>query len=99
MVDLRPVNKLPPAKRIGKIFVIAPPELIALKVIACHQRRAQPKSGTDWRDVAELLLQFPALKQHQGAVLEALKAEGADRAVLNLWKKLVAEKIQAGDDE
>jgi hypothetical protein len=29
---------------------------------AFHQRRGKPKSGTDWRDIAMLLLAFPDLK-------------------------------------
>jgi hypothetical protein len=40
-------------------LVVSPPELIANKVIAFSSRRDKPKSGTDWRDVAMLLLQFP----------------------------------------
>src|SRR5260370_34746701 len=58
LVDVRPVETLPPAKRVKKILVVTPPELIAGKVAAWVRRRAKPKSGTDWRDVAVLLLTF-----------------------------------------
>jgi Nucleotidyl transferase AbiEii toxin, Type IV TA system len=60
LVDLRSVESLPGAERIAGVLVLAPAELIASKVIAYHQRRGQPKSGTDWRDLAMLLLTFPA---------------------------------------
>ena len=47
LVDLRPVEKLPLAQRMEQILVATPAELIASKVIAYHQRRGMPKSGTD----------------------------------------------------
>lgn len=77
LVDVRPVEKLPSTQRIEQVPVIAPADLIALKVIAFHQRRGQPKSGTDWRDVAMLLLIFPEFKQEQSLVAERLRAMSA----------------------
>lgn len=62
LVDIRLVATLPPSRRIAEVLVATPEELIALKVIAYHMRRGQPKSGTDWRDIAMLLLAFPDLK-------------------------------------
>jgi hypothetical protein len=59
------------------VLVVAPADLIAGKVIAYHQRRGQPKSGTDWRDVAMLLLTFPELKRDPGRVRDCLLAAGA----------------------
>ncbi len=101
LVDIRLVQTLPPSQRIAKVLVASPEELIALKVIAYYQRRGQPKSGTDWRDVAMLLLTFPELKRDDGPVTECLKAEGAGEEVLNLWRDLVKQEIQstAEDDE
>lgn len=98
LVDIRPVKSLPPTKRIAKILVVVPAELIAGKVIAYHQRRGKPKSGTDWRDLAMLLLTFPELKKDSGAVLERLQAAGVEQAVLEVWKELVAQEIQSADD-
>jgi len=68
-------------------------------VIAYHLRRGKPKSGTDWRDLALLLLTFPELKQESGAVRERLQAAGADAEVLGLWRELVSQTISAEDDE
>ncbi|MBM4044718.1 MAG: nucleotidyl transferase AbiEii/AbiGii toxin family protein [Planctomycetes bacterium] len=98
LVDLRPVAKLPPARRVEDVLVAEPPELIASKVIAYHQRRGQPKSGTDWRDLAMLLLRFPQLKRESGPVAERLQAAGADAAV-SVWKEIVAQKIQPPDED
>src|SRR5436309_7148155 len=65
LVDLRLVDSLPDAERIEDVLVTSPTELIAQKVISYHGRRGQPKSGTDWRDLAMLLLAFPELKQEE----------------------------------
>ncbi len=59
LVDVRAVHELPSSERIAGVLVTAPAELIVIKVIAYHRRRGQPKAGTDWRDLAMLLLRFP----------------------------------------
>lgn len=99
LVDLRPVKALPSAQRIEQILVLSPAELIASKVIAYHQRRGKPKAGTDWRDLAMLLLTFPALKADAGAVMDCLQAVNVDAAILTVWRELVAQDIQATEDE
>ena len=99
LVDIRLVQSLPPSQRISQVLVASPEELIALKVIAYHQRRGQPKSGTDWRDVAMLLLAFPELKQNDGLVTERLKAENAGEDVMNLWSDLVKQTIESTDED
>lgn len=99
LVDIRLVAALPPSKRISQVLVASPEELIALKVIAYYQRRGQPKSGTDWRDVAMLLLAFPELKGNDGLVAERLKAENAGEDVINLWRDLVKQDIQSTDED
>ncbi|MEO5887427.1 MAG: nucleotidyl transferase AbiEii/AbiGii toxin family protein [Anaerolineales bacterium] len=99
LVDIRHVSSLPPAQRISQVLVASPEELIALKVIAYHQRRGQPKSGTDWRDVAMLLLAFPELKQDKGAVVERLQAAHAGEDIINLWGSLVKQEIQPAEED
>jgi hypothetical protein len=99
LVDIRPVETLPPTKRISKVLVVTPPELLANKVISYHQRRDKPKSGTDWRDLAMLLLTFPELKRDSGPVVERLHAAGVNQAVLNVWKKLVSQEIKPTEED
>ena len=99
LVDLRPAESLPRAERIEDVLVISPPELIAHKVISYQARRGQPKAGTDWRDLAMLLLTFPELKKEQGAVSEALKSLGANDDILRTWCELVEEKLIEPDEE
>lgn len=99
LVDIRPVPKLPPTRRIAQVLVATPEELIAQKVIAYHQRRGQPKSGTDWRDVAMLLLAFPELKNEEGAVKERLRAANASDDTMRLWSEIVKQEIRAADED
>ena len=63
------------------------------------RRRGKPKGGTDWRDIAVLLLKFPHLKATQGAVSERLAAASADAEALKAWEGLVAQQITAEADE
>ena len=99
LVDIRLAAALPRSKRIAQVQVIAPAELIASKVLAYHRRRGQPKSGTDWRDLAMLLLAFPDLKRTPGLVSDALRAMGADQRTLAKWQSLVAQEIRAEDED
>ena len=99
LVDVRNTESLPRAERIEDVLVISPPELIAHKVVSYHARRGQPKSGTDWRDLAMLLLTFPELKKKTGAVSEAMKLMGAKDDVMETWRGLVEEKLIEPDEE
>jgi hypothetical protein len=62
-------------------------------------RRGQPKSGTDRRETAMLLLAFPHLKSETSLVAERLRAENADEEVMNLWRELVNQEIQATEED
>ncbi len=99
LVDIRPVNQLPPTKRIAQILVATPEELIAQKVSAMHQRSGQPKSFTDRRDLAMLLLAFPELKNENSAVAERLRAVNASEEVMQLWREIVNQEIRAADED
>ena len=100
LVDVRLVETLPPSQRFEEVLVVEPAELIASKVIAFQRRRGTPKSGTDWRDLASLLLTFPEFKRESGPVAERLRAAGADDDALAAWRDLVAaELLPAQEDD
>jgi hypothetical protein len=99
LVDIRSVAELPPAKKVKKVLVVTPPELIADKVAALVRRRGRPKEGTDRRDLAMLLLTFPELKTEAGPVMERLRASGSSDDVIAAWKVLVAEEILPEDED
>lgn len=99
LVDVRQVAVLPPCVVIAGVQVPTPDELIAEKVIAWSVRRRQPKGGTDWRDIAMLLLLFPELHSLSGAVSARLSAAGVPGPVLDLWKEICLTTIEAPDSE
>jgi hypothetical protein len=99
LVDLRTVSTLPPTQRVAGVLVVTPAELIANKVIAFRRRHGRPKSGSDWRDLAMLLLTFPDLKSDTGPVRDRLEAAGADATALTAWRQLVAQEILPEDDD
>jgi hypothetical protein len=99
LVDLRPVASLPESQTIEDIRVVTPPELIAHKVISYNALRGNPKAGTDWRDLAMLLLTFPELKSESGAVSEKLRWLAASEEVMKEWQDLVFQKISLPDDD
>jgi hypothetical protein len=99
LVDIRLIERLPPAQWIQELLVIAPADLIAMKVIAYHQRRGRPKSGTHWRDIAMLLLTFPEFKRDPGPVRDRLLAAGVDPLVMAAWEEFVAQELRPADEE
>lgn len=99
LVDVRKVSSLPSAQRIEQVLVMAPAELVASKLISYYQRRGKPKSGTDWRDLAMLLLAFPELKQQSSQVLNCLRAAGTSEKILELWQEIVEMEIDEEEDE
>lgn len=102
LVDVRSIQKLPSTQQIDEVAVLTPVELIASKVIAMLQRQGKPKAGSDWRDLAELLLVFPELKTETSLVTERLQfaiKDGADPAILNTWKNLVDLEIHPEDND
>jgi hypothetical protein len=99
LVDIRAVELLPATQRIAQVLVIAPADLIASKVTAYYQRRGKPKAGTDWRDLALLLLTFPELKQEHGLVAKLLQEAGATPEIVAVWRDLVAQELQLPDED
>jgi hypothetical protein len=101
LVDLRPVESLPPTQRIEGVLVVTPSEVIAGKAISYMRRKGKPKSFTDRRDLAHMLLKFPEFKTVDGPVQLRLESQGADEQTLLFWRELVAEEIvpEEEDDE
>ena len=99
LIDIRMAETLPASQRMAEVLVMLPSELVASKVISYYQRRGKPKAGTDWRDIALLLLVFPELKTEEGEVLARLKASEVDFAVLNVWHEIVHQEILTEDED
>lgn len=99
LVDVRPVDSLPPAQRVKKVLVVTPPELIANKVASMVSRGKKRKGIMDHADLAILLLTFPELKAEEGPVAERLRAASASPEVMAAWMDLVAEEILPEDED
>lgn len=99
LADVRTVATLPPAQPIEGVLVVTPTEVIVGKVISCVRRKGKPKSFTDRRDLAHMLLKFPELKTTHGVVEERLLAENAGEESLLFWQQLVAEQILPEEDD
>ncbi|MGB3692982.1 MAG: nucleotidyl transferase AbiEii/AbiGii toxin family protein, partial [Spirulinaceae cyanobacterium] len=99
LVDIRQVETLPENRPFEGVLVMAPESLVVSKVIAYYQRRGKPKAGTDWRDLALLLLAFPELKVESGVVMASLRAAGVEEAVISLWREIVATPIETDDED
>jgi hypothetical protein len=98
LVAARQVPTLPEAERIDDVLVVTAAELIARKVVSYHSRRGQPKGGTDWRDIALLLLKFPELKTESGIVADILNSIGTNEEV-QTWNELVHQEISKPDED
>jgi hypothetical protein len=99
LVDVRSVASLPPAKRVKKVLVVTPPELIANKVLSMVARGNKAKGLIDKADLYRVLLTFPDLKSIEGPVAERLRTAGATKDVMAVWKEIVAQEIQPEDED
>lgn len=98
LVDVRPVESLPPSQRVDEVLVVTPAQLMAEKVLSMVQRTDVAKSLIDQADLIRLLRTFPHLKTGEGEVAERLQAMDASAEVMEAWKKLVAQDITPADE-
>ena len=96
LVDVRAVAEFPETETVEDIRVLSPVELIASKVISFQSRRGKPKAGTDWRDLAVLLLRFPELKEK---ISQTLRAKNVGAAVLETWAEIASQDFRVEDED
>jgi hypothetical protein len=99
LVDVRQVDVLPPHAEIEGVKVLSPLELLVSKVISYARRKGKPKAGTDWRDIAYLLLKFPELRVEEGPVLQSLVSAHTSEDIIRTWRELIAEEIVSDDED
>jgi len=96
LVDIRLIENFPETQTVEDIQILSPLELIISKVISFHSRKGKPKAGTDWRDLAVLLLQFPELKEK---VVGNLQTKNVGKAVLETWAEIARQDFQAETED
>jgi hypothetical protein len=99
LVDVRPVQKLPPRQMVEDVAVIKPEEAIANKVMSVQARGNKEKGMTDTRDLMGLLRTFPELKTTQGPVHDRLIANNASPEVFTLWQEWVDRVLEPEDED
>lgn len=99
LADVRNVERLPSCKRLQKVLILAPPALIAYKILSMIARPKTPKGLTDAADLRRLVLRFPELKAEEGLVADALRRLEAPSQAFNAWETLVGEEILPEDED
>ena len=99
LADVRNVERLPDCKRLQKVLILTPPELIAYKVLSMIGRSKTPKGLMDAADLRRLVLAFPELKTDEGPVADALRRLDAPPQAFKTWQTLVAEEILPEDED
>ena len=96
LIDIRLITEFPNTEVIEEIQILSPLELIVSKVISFHSRKGKPKAGTDWRDLAVLLLRFPELKEK---VEEILQTKNVGDAILKTWAKIERQDFEFENED
>lgn len=96
LIDIRPVLEFPETEIVENIQVLSPLELIVSKIISFQSRYGKPKSWTDRRDLAVLLLRFPELKEK---VSENLRTKNVGKAILETWAEISSRDFQFDDED
>lgn len=99
LVDIRAVDILPPARNIGGVLVVSPENLVAQKIQSYVARKGRPKSWTDRRDLAMLLVEFPQLQRNPEIVKNCLRESGASEQVLRACDEIMHEKVIPEDED
>lgn len=99
LVDVRQVAQLPPFREIGRVRVVEPVELVAMKAISTAARKGQEKGLSDRLDLYRLLRVFPELRAEDGPVPARLAALGADTASVAAWREVVQSPLEVDDEE
>lgn len=96
LADVRLVSEFPNTKTIENINILSPIELIVSKIISFQSRYGKPKSWTDRRDLAVLLLQFPELMEK---VTENLQNKNVGEKILETWAEIGNQDFQIEDED
>jgi predicted nucleotidyltransferase len=95
LVDVRFISELPDTQTVENIQILTPLELIISKILSFRARAGKPKSWTDRRDLAVMLLQFPDLKLQ---VSKTLKEKQLSQDVLDAWLEFEKQEITSEDE-
>jgi len=98
LVDVRQVDELPNTEQIDGIDVVAPIDLIVMKLESFVERRHTDKGISDRLDLHRLLLAFPEFR-HPATVTHELELRGASPSVQKAWAEILSEPMRRADDD
>lgn len=96
LVDLRQVDALPPVRVTEGVQVVAPQNLLVMKVESFAARGHTDKGAIDRVDVHRMMNTLPELR-HDRSIEALLKSRSA--AVLKVWRTLQKESLPPADDD
>jgi len=99
LAHVRQTTQLPPFREIGRVRVVEPVELAAMKAIAMAARKGQEKGLSDRLDLHRLLRAFPDLRAEDGRVPARLAALRADSASVAAWREIVQTPLEVDDED
>ena len=88
LVAVREMSGTPATEQIEEIKVLSPLDLLVSKIVSYHSRKGKPKSFTDRRYIAVLVLRFPALKEQ---VTNAIGRLVDPAPMLRTWREILAD--------
>jgi len=97
LVDVRQVDGFPHTEQIEGIRVVAPADLIVMKLESFVERRHTDKGISDRLDLHRLLLAFPEFRSPRSAVAEQLR--DAPTSVREAWAEILSEPIERTNDD
>ena len=96
LVDVRQIENFPETETVEDIKVLSPLELIVSKIVSFQSRYGKPKSWTDRRDLAVLILRFPELKEKVAANLQS---KNVGEAVLETWAEIESQGFEFENED
>jgi hypothetical protein len=99
LIDIRQVGSLPATRHIEMVAVVAPAELVVLKLRAMIVREGTDKGISDKLDIHRMLLAFPEFRSDEGAVAAILRAQRASLEVWQAWARLLNEPVTRYNDD
>lgn len=97
LVDIRQTDELPHTERIEGIEVVAPSDLVVMKLESFVARRHTDKGISDRLDLHRLLMAFPGFRSPASVLAEKLSnaSPGAQAA----WTEILSERVERSNDD
>jgi hypothetical protein len=97
LVDVRQVDELPTTRQVDGVRVIAPADMVLLKLVSFVARRHTDKGISDRLDLHRMLLAFPEFRSRASAVSTRLRDAPED--VQRAWREILSEPMERADDD